>query len=291
MSLLTEHIHLKRKLESGSLVLLDPSQQLSTTQPPHSPTNALLGAALTPSTFQFAPPQPQHQPQPAGSQQHFPAVVLSPSKDSFDATASNPSHLSMDVELSLDLDLGEDMLLGALPPPDTTWQQLPAPGLDSFAISPQPPARASLASPFLRQSVGIFIMSGDTSGLDCNQQALDILGLSSFDSIRESWSHSRFLLDASLVHMAFQRLFDHRSTVVTLLQPVRHSSGDIRWARTIITRMDEQGDFDDPAGIACGYEASYLGVCQPASAPVDGRGRVWSDDHLLHVSNTTSVAT
>eukprot|EP00045_Choanoeca_perplexa_P021864 m.7604 g.7604 ORF g.7604 m.7604 type:complete len:353 (-) comp8881_c0_seq2:22-1080(-) len=296
LSLLEEHVNLKKKLEAGTLMLIDPAQRQQL--PVLHQTNPIADQ----STFQ---------PSWVHNSLNVPSMAAAISHSTNGASSStqlptphNQQHLDtanlhLNPEFSLDWplssleevdplpDLALDSMLAPLPL-NKTSDELTSGLVANSPLACKPANRTSLASPFLRKSVGIFIVTQDSFGLDCNQQALDILGAPTFESIRSQWRRGQFFLDLLLVDFAFQHMFKQQSTVITILQPTRHADGSIAWARTVLTRMDDQGDVEDPAGIACSYEPTYLGVCQPASAPQDGRGRVWSDDHLLHVSDASN---
>eukprot|EP00730_Choanoeca_flexa_P015482 TRINITY_DN7116_c0_g1_i1.p1 TRINITY_DN7116_c0_g1~~TRINITY_DN7116_c0_g1_i1.p1 ORF type:complete len:341 (+),score=53.17 TRINITY_DN7116_c0_g1_i1:195-1217(+) len=281
LDMLKEYVDIKKQIATGQLVLVAPQEHCS--RPVDSQTSLSMDFVSTyteqSTAFETSnlPASTCYSSSASLSEDIDTEINLSSAAPADSLFSSNPT---MDQLINFDpsdfMDHHSDQLavqMLDLPPQLPTANELMKPRV------------TSLDSPMLRRSVGLFIMDRQSYGLDSNQNALDFLGLQSSEAINQPWSQSKFLIDKPLVQTAMNQLFGGLCTTVKLLEKIRRIDGTVSWAQTIITRIEDQCDLSDPAAAAVGYEPTFFGICQPAQAPMDGRGRVWTDDHLIHISS------
>jgi PAS domain-containing protein len=265
--------YLKKQLSSGELVFTDPNlgavSPLRPTSIPATLSTLNLDLGLSPALQNF--------------------------DDDISTSFSSTESTLSDSEIVSGLDL--EPCLSVLSPP---FGLAPTEGLVSGLVATvtQPKvyttdlstahsARKSLSSPYLRKSVALCIVDMGSMGLDCNQHALELLHAPNASSLDVSWAESGLLCDPELGSVAAQYLCTHQASTISLLEEMRRFDGTFVWMRTAIVRMDDNGDISDPASMACSFQPTLLVVSQPTSAPLDGRGRVWADTTLLHMSNAS----
>ena len=160
----------------------------------------------------------------------------------------------------------------------STWAAPPQLALTSLpdVNVPTPPYTVSLDSMFLPLSVALVIFNNAGHILDCNQATLTLGGATSIDEYNNhrNWRESKLIVEMDVDVAAFEQL--QRAGSVSTHQLSRKLDGTVHWSRTLATRM---GDSAKPINA----ESTYFGVYQPASAPADGRSRVWTSEHLVHV--------
>eukprot|EP00730_Choanoeca_flexa_P013380 TRINITY_DN524_c0_g1_i1.p1 TRINITY_DN524_c0_g1~~TRINITY_DN524_c0_g1_i1.p1 ORF type:complete len:315 (+),score=34.85 TRINITY_DN524_c0_g1_i1:30-974(+) len=226
--------------------------------------------------------------------------------DAFDVSSLEyiPEDLIMSapsLPLPSTLDLANTTIfVGTLPSvpdsPATTSASLPSPQVDvvdddtmldlelPLPLVPVKPKTTTLNSPYLRQTVGLCIMAADSFGLDSNQNALDMLRAPAWDSLRVHWANSSLLVEPKLSDLAFHHLYTTQASTLTFVEQMRRFDNTCFWVRTNVVRLDDNGDISDPASIAANFQPSFLVISQPSDPPRDGRARIYSDGHLVHVA-------
>jgi PAS domain-containing protein len=208
------------------------------------------------------------------------------------APSSSPSELSESSLAtpadSLDaLDLTSlDMDVGSFIAELTTAHQAPAaqPSQPWASLTTQPaltdgssPAyKVSLDSMFLPLNVGLFIFNNTGHILDCNQATLTLGGATSLNeyNTHRTWLESKLVVEVDVDVAAFDQL--KQTGIVSTHQLSRKLDGTVQWSRCIASRMGDHSTTSD-------VNTTYFGICQLAGAPSDGRSRVWTNDHLVHV--------
>eukprot|EP00045_Choanoeca_perplexa_P002774 m.26688 g.26688 ORF g.26688 m.26688 type:complete len:329 (+) comp11700_c0_seq1:81-1067(+) len=139
----------------------------------------------------------------------------------------------------------------------------------------------SLDSFFLKSTVAIFLNSDAFDFLDCNQAGLDILGAPSrqsyidLDDSDSPCNEADMVIDGDIASTAMQQLAI--SDTVTSVQRIRRLDGSVVWIRALMTKVVHNGS-----------TPGYLGIMQHVTAPVDGRAKVWTNDHLISVGQVGS---
>lgn len=151
----------------------------------------------------------------------------------------------------------------------------------SFDLAMHAIQHPSLQSSFIRCSIGLCVVDQNGGFLDCNQYMLNLLKAPDFLTL--GLQQASLVVDGELMHTAITCVNRPESKTIRCLEMIQRLDGQRIWIRLVLTRMKEQHDVADPASRLSGFQHTYFAVAQEEPAPVDGRGRVWSDEHLLHM--------
>ena len=143
----------------------------------------------------------------------------------------------------------------------------------------------SLQSTYVRCSVGLCVINGSSHILDCNQYMLDMIKAPDFTTLNMAGCQASLVIDVELMQVALGHINLPHNKTIRCLEPIRRLDGQRAWFRLVLTRMEERHDVGDPASRLSAFQHTYFMVAQEEPAPLDGRGRVWSDAHLLHMGS------
>eukprot|EP00730_Choanoeca_flexa_P010808 TRINITY_DN21149_c0_g1_i1.p1 TRINITY_DN21149_c0_g1~~TRINITY_DN21149_c0_g1_i1.p1 ORF type:complete len:334 (+),score=54.67 TRINITY_DN21149_c0_g1_i1:833-1834(+) len=202
-----------------------------------------------------------------------------------DIDTSSASAISTNLDLDLDLDALHSSDLGlALP-------EYESPTSSPFTTEPEAntkdPWLASSSSSWLTgraipvdtfmlsSTVGIFLNNAEFKFLDCNQASLSIMQLPNKDAVRamdeqDACTDLDLVLDPEAARCSNEHMA--HSDVVVSLQRLRRGDGSVIWLHTCMIRV-----------VHSNAKPGYMGIIQHVSAPSDGRAKVWTSDHLVHV--------